>query len=162
MSNNLIPVADVIRIAYITSIDVNLIKDEVVITAQHTYIKPILGEVLYEEVIANQDQYPTLLGDFIMPCLAFYVKYLLYTQQVFETAQYSNPESGKANELINPDAAALIDTNMHSLIIKDILFIARQKEQALIEHLKYHPPELYVAPTKKRISGFLISSLEGG
>ena len=158
MSNNLISPSDVVQLAYITSIDVNLIKDEVVITAQHTYIKPILGNVLYEDIIANQGRYPTLLGDFIMPCLAFYVKYLLYTQQVFETAQYSNPDPSHAPEYIDPVAAVEIDTKMHSMIIKDILFIARQKEQALIDHLKYHPPELYIAPTKKRISGFLLSS----
>ena len=159
MSNNLITPDAVVQLAYITSIDVKLIKDEIIITAQNTYIKPVLGEVLYEEVIANQSHYPTLINDFIMPCLAFYTKYLMYSQQVFETASYSSPDPLKASELIDPAiAVADIHTNMHSMIIKDILFIARQKEQALIDHLKYHPPVLFIAPTKKRISGFLLSS----
>jgi len=154
----LITVREVIETAYITLIDDNLIKEQVVAAAETTYIKPVLTEPLYNEVIADPGSYSTLIADYIKPCLAFYVKYLIYSQQLFETAEYSNPDPTKGKEIIDQATAALITNEVHQNIINDILFIARQKEKILIEYIDEQTYELYEKPTTKRISGFLINS----
>lgn len=154
----LITIREIIDIAYITNIDDKLIKAEVIDAAEKTYIQPALTEALYSDCIANPGSYSTLIETYIKPCLAFYVKYLLYSQQIFESAQYSVPDPLKATELVDPASAALIQTSVHKQIIKDILFIARQKEKILTDYLAANTFELYIQPTTKRISGFLILS----
>ncbi len=159
MSNPiLITDTEVISKAYITIVDKSFIKDEIIDVAQRTYIKPVLGVALFEDVLQNPSNYTTLINDYISPCLAFFIKYLLYSQQIFASAEYSDPDPIQADTFVSPEIAANIDTNMHYMAIKDILFIARQKEKILIDYLTNNPPTLYEAPTKKRISGFLLSS----
>jgi hypothetical protein len=154
----LITPLEVISFAYITNLDETLIKEEIISSAQYTYIRPILTEPLYNDVVANPIDYSALIGKFIKPCLAFYVKYLIYSQQLFESAAYSSPDPTKAKELIDPSNAALITNEVHQNIINDILFIARQKEQELIADLIASQYPLYEQPTTKRISGILIKT----
>lgn len=154
----LITIREVIELAYITLIDDNLIKDEIIDAAEKTWIKPVLTTDLYNDVISNPGGYSTLIDPYIKPCLAFYVKYLIYSQQLFETAEYSSPDPTKGPELIDPSNAALITNDVHQSIIKDILFIARQKEKTLIEYLDKQDFELRQAPSIKRISGIIIKT----
>lgn len=154
----LITVREVIEIAYITLIDDNLIKEDIIDAAEKTYIKPVLTTLLYNDVIGSPGIYTALIDPYIKPCLAFYVKYLIYSQQLFETAAYSNPDPTKGKELIDPANAALITNEVHQNIINDILFIARQKEKELIEYLAKQAFELYQEPTSRRISGIIIKS----
>lgn len=151
-------IREIIETAYITNIDDNLIKEEIVMAAQYQYIKPILTDNLYKDVLANPSEYSDLVGKFIKPCLAFYVKYLIYSQQLFETAEYSNPDPTKGTELIDPSNAALITSDVHQNIINDILFIAREKEKELVDHLTDVNYSLYQHPSTKRISGIIIKS----
>ena len=157
MSNPiLITDTEVISKAYITIVDKSFIKIEIINVAQHTYIKPVLGITLFEDVLQNPSNYTTLINDYISPCLAFFIKYLLYSQQIFASAEYSNPDPTQADTFVSPEIAANIDTNLHYMAINDILFIARQKEQILIDYLKANPPALFEPPSKKIISGFLL------
>ncbi len=149
---------EAISTAYITKVDVNLIIKEFIVTAEAIYIKPVLTETLYDDVIANPGNYTTLISDYIKPCLAFYIKYLTYSQQLFETAEYSSPDPTRGKELIINTNAVLIRNDVQQNIIKDILFIARKKEKILQDYLIAQAFALYVAPTKQRIGGFLISS----
>ena len=154
----LITIREVIELAYITNIDDNLIKEQIINTAETTYIKPVLTEPLYYEVISDPGSWSTLIDDYIKPCLAFYVKYLIYSQQLFESAEYSNPDPLKGPEIISQETAVLITSKIHQNIINDILFIARQKEKVLIEYIDEQGFELYEKPTTKRISGIIIKS----
>jgi hypothetical protein len=156
----LITIAEVIEIAYITLVDDKLVKREILETAVTSYIKPVLTKPFFDEVVANQASYLTLLNDYVKPCIAFYVKYLTYSQQLFETAKYSDPDPTKGKELFEQERGVLITPEIHQSIINDILFIARQKEQLLIEYLDEQNFELYEKPTTKRISGFLIQSTQ--
>ena len=154
----LITIQEVIEIAYITNIDEALIKEEIIDTAEKTFIMPVLTTNLYYDVVAHPLDYSALVGKFIKPCLAFYVKYLIYSQQLFETAEFSSPDPTKAKELIDPANAALIENEVHQNIINDILFIARQKEKILIEDLNASSYPLYEQPSTERISGILIKT----
>lgn len=149
---------DIISLAYITNIDENLIKDDVIELAVQSLLIPILGETFYNEILYNSVPYTSLLDKYIKPFLAHYVKYLLFNQQLFETAQYSTPDPSKAHELIDPSIVAGIDPVIHRSILKSILFIAKQKEQLLINHLNNSHYELYTKPTSKRISGIIINA----
>jgi hypothetical protein len=143
---------------YITNIDEKLIKDDVIELAVQSRLIPILGETFYNEILYNSIAYSSLLDKYIKPFLAHYVKYLLYSQQLFETAQYSNPDPSKAQELIDPSIVTGIDPAIHWSILKSILYIARQKEQLLIDYLNQGHYELYTPPTSKRISGIIINT----
>jgi len=151
--------ADIIRLAYITNIDENLIKDDIIELVIHSYLIPILGEPFYVEISTNSVPYATLIDKYIHPFIAHWVKYLLYNHQLFETAQYSTPDPSKAAEVIDPSIVTGIDPAIHRSILKNILFIARQKEQLLINHLNTGIYHLYTIQSKQRINGFLISSL---
>lgn len=51
--------------------DDSLIKDAYIESAQWDYIRPLLGEDLYDAVLATPTDYSTLI-DYIKDCLAFY------------------------------------------------------------------------------------------
>jgi hypothetical protein len=150
--------SDIISLAYITNIDETLIKDDVIELAVQSHLIPILGETFYNEILYNSIAYSSLLDKYIKPFLAHYVKYLLYYQQLFETAQYSSPDPSKAAELIDPSIVTGIAPSIHWTILKSILYIARQKEQLLINHLNNSHYELYTKPSSKRISGIIINT----
>ena len=154
----LITIPEVISIAYITKIDDNLIKEDIIDAVQHTYIKPALTTPLYDEEVKTPANYPNLINIFIKPCLAFYVKCHIYTQQLFETAEYSEPDPTKSSRLIPLSDAVLIHNSVHNNVIGDIFKIARQKEQILKDYLNESDYELYQKPTAYLISGILIKS----
>jgi hypothetical protein len=154
----LISISDIISLAYITNIDEKLIKDEVIDLVIQTYLVPVLTESFYTEITIDPNSYTDLIDKYIKPCIAFYVKYLLYSQQLFETAQYSSPDPARASEFIDPSISSVISYDVHRTILKNILFIARQKEQILIKHLNTGVYDHYTKPSKQRINGFLISS----
>jgi len=154
----LISKSDIVSLAYITNIDDNLIKDEVIDSAIHTYLVPILTQSFYDEIMHDPNSYTELINTYIKPCVAFYVKYLLYSQQLFETAHYSSPDPLKAPNLFDPSVSSLISFDVHRTILKNILTLARQKEQILINHLNQGLYSLYIKPVNNRINGFLISN----
>lgn len=59
------------------------IRDAKILAAQEEWIRPVLGKTFYKQVqseISENDITPDnvpLLADYIRPCLAFYVKYLI-------------------------------------------------------------------------------------
>lgn len=154
----LITPREVIEIAYITQVDDTMIKDHIIDVAEQAFIKPVLNDLLYQEVVNKPGNYVTLIDDFIKPCLAFYVKYLTYLQQLFENAEYSSPDPTKANKLISPEIAALLHYKVNQSILHDILFIARLKQNILIDHLNNVDYPFFIKPTIKRVSGIFISN----
>jgi hypothetical protein len=150
--------SDIISLAYITNIDETLIKDDIIDLAIQSYLIPILGAPFYSEIINNSVPYASLIDKYIKPFIAHWVKYLHYNQQLFETAQYSTPDPSKSPTLIDPSIVAIIDPSIHRSILKNILYIARRKEQLLLDHLNNSHYELYTIPTSKRISGIIINT----
>jgi hypothetical protein len=150
--------SDIITLAYITNIDENLIKDDIIEFVIQSNLIPLLSEPFFIEISINSVPYASLIDKYIKPFIAHWVKYLLYNQQLFETAQYSTPDPSKSATLIDPSIVASIDPAIHSSILKSILYIARQKEQLLLNHLNSGVYPLYTVPTSKRISGIIINS----
>ena len=63
--------------------DINVIKDSFIEIAQEEHIRPVLGNDLYDEIVAQNNsatltaENTTLLDDYIVPALAFYSKFEL-------------------------------------------------------------------------------------
>jgi hypothetical protein len=150
--------SDIISLAYITNIDETLINDDIIDLVIQSYFIPILGAPFYSEIINNSVPYASLIDKYIKPFIAHWVKYLLYNQQLFETAQYSSPDPSKSPTLIDPSIVTAIVPAIHRSILKNILYIARQKEQLLINHLNNSHYELYTKPATQRISGIIINT----
>jgi hypothetical protein len=150
--------SDIISLAYITNIDEALIKDDIIELAVQSHLVPILGETFYNEILYNSVPYTSLLDKYIKPYIAHQVKYQLYSQQLFETAHYSSPDPSKAEELIDTSIVATLNFDIYRFILKNLLHIARQKEQLLINYLNQGHYELYTKPATQRISGILINT----
>ncbi len=154
----LITSTEVISIAYITELDPTMIKDEIIATAERKYIRPILSVPLYEDVIANQQQYSTLIEQYVKPCLAFYVKFSMMNQQLIETSQYTpGADPSLSPVLVEISTAVLLPKDHRRDALREVLLIAKYKEALLYEYIVTQNYSLYEKPNSRRISGFRIS-----
>jgi hypothetical protein len=154
----LITSTEVISIAYITELDPTMIKDEVIATAERKYIRPILSVQLYEDVVANQQQYSTLIEQYVKPCLAFYVKFSMMNQQLLETSQYTpGADPSLSPVLVEISTAVLLPKDHRRDALREVLLIAKYKEVLLYEYVINQNYTLYEKPNSRRINGFRIS-----
>jgi len=94
----LITPAEVNTFAFNPLIDPLLILPEFIALAEKKYLIPLISRPFYDDISANPGTYDTLLQAYIKPCLAFYVKYVLYNQ--LDTEPFGIAERNKA-QLIN-------------------------------------------------------------
>lgn len=94
--NNLITASEVVSKAMSNAnMDTSIIDDNIVLISELTHLKPHLGDFFWGELrkkhhnsTLNADE-TTLLDNYIIPCLAFYVKY-----EVINDMQYNTTSSG--------------------------------------------------------------------
>jgi len=134
----LITPTEVNTLAFITPVDPVSILEEFILTAESKYIVPAITQSVYDDLSLNPGIYTTLIEVFIKPYLAFCVKLLLYNQYLSETGTFS------------------ISTQQRWDVVQEISVITMAKYSLLINHLSPSLYPLYVAPSKKRITGFLI------
>ena len=155
----LITAIETIALAYVTELDPTMIKSEVIQTAELKYVKPILTSALYDDVVANPDNYATLISSYIKPCLAFFVKYAMINQQLLETAQYTpGADPSLSPALVEISTAVLLPRDHRRDTMQEVLSIARSKQTLLQEYVIAQNYALYTPPLSKRISGFRITS----
>ena len=135
----LITSAQVVALAYLPAIDPALILIDVIKAAEARYIVPVLTLPLYNDVIANPGKYTTLITDYIMPCLAFYVKYINYNQQPETYVDIST-----------------ISTELRHDVLRDIFSVARVKEKLMNSYIVSQDYSLYVPPKSRRVNGFIV------
>jgi hypothetical protein len=135
---NLITPTEVNTLAFITPVDPVSILVEFIVTAEAKYIVPAITQPVYDDLSVNPELYTTLIDEYIKPYLAFCVKLLLYNQYLAETGTFSIP------------------TQQRWDVIQEITVIAKAKNNLLANHLSSSLYPLYVAPSAKRITGFLI------
>ena len=156
---SLITSTEVIALAYVTELDPTMIKDEVIQTSELKYVKPVLTSALYDDVVANPDNYATLISSYIKPCLAFFVKYAMINQQLLETAQYTpGADPSLSPALVEISTAVLLPRDHRRDTMQEVLSIARSKQTLLQEYVITQNYPLYTAPLSKRISGFRIET----
>ncbi len=135
---SLVNATEVNQIAFITPIDSALILEQIIQVAETKYIIPAITKPIYDDLAVHPGIYTTLISEHIKPYLAYYVKYLLYTQYYSEILSTSNFEKSR-EEIVN-------NTNV----------ILQAKKELLKTHLTSGVYPLYNLPVKKRISGFFI------
>ena len=156
---SLITSSEVISLAYVTELDPTMIKSEVIQTSELKYVKPVLTSALYDDVVANPDNYTTLITSYIKPCLAFFVKYAMINQQLLETAQYTpGADPSLSPALVEISTAVLLPRDHRRDTMQEVLSIARSKQTLLQEYVITQNYPLYTAPLSKRISGFRIET----
>ena len=156
---SLITSSEVISLAYVTELDPTMIKSEVIQTSELKYVKPVLTSALYDDVVANPDNYATLISSYIKPCLAFFVKYAMINQQLLETAQYTpGADPSLSPALVEISTAVLLPRDHRRDTMQEVLSIARSKQTLLQEYVITQNYALYTAPLSKRISGFRIET----
>jgi len=156
---SLITSPEVITLAYVTELDPTMIKSEVIQTAELKYVKPVLTAALYDDIVANPDDYTTLIASYIKPCLAFFVKYAMLNQQLLETAQYTpGADPSLSPALVEISTAVLLPRDHRRDTMQEVLSIARSKQTLLQEYVISQNYPLYTAPASKRVSGFRIVS----
>jgi len=156
---SLITASEVITAAYVTEIDRSMIKEEIILTAELKYIKPVLTALLYDDVVSNPGSYTTLIGTYIKPCLAFFVKASMLNQQLLETAQYTpGSDPSVSPSFIDITTAVLIPPAHRRDTLKEVLSIAFSKQALLQEYVLAQAYPLYTTPVSKRVSGFRIVS----
>lgn len=69
------------------TVDPFIIKDYFIDVAQEEHIRPLIGDDLYDTILAGSlsAANQTLLDDYIKPCLYFYVKYEVITDMALNT-----------------------------------------------------------------------------
>ena len=156
---SLITSSEVISLAYVTELDPTMIKSEVIQTSELKYVKPVLTSALYDDVVANPDNYATLISSYIKPCLAFFVKYAMINQQLLETAQYTpGADPSLSPALVEISTAVLLPRDHRRDTMQEVLSIARSKQTLLQEYVITQNYALHTAPLSKRISGFRIET----
>ena len=154
-----ITATETIALAYVTELDPTMIKSEVIQTAELKYVKPVLTAALYDDVVANPDDYAILITSYIKPCLAFFVKYAMLNQQLLETAQYTpGADPSLSPALVEISTAVLLPRDHRRDTMQEVLSIARSKQTLLQEYVITQNYPLYTAPASKRVSGFRIVS----
>jgi len=136
---SLITPTEVNTLAFITPVDPVSILEEFIVTAEAKYIVPAITKPVYDDLSVNPGTYAMLVEDYIKPYLAFCVKLLLYNQYLTETGTFSIPAQQRWD------------------VIQEITVISKAKQNLLVDHLSPSLYPLYVAPAKKRITGFLIN-----
>jgi hypothetical protein len=90
--------SEVISTAFNRTVATTQIKASDIEAAEWEYIRPILTENLYNEVIANTSTYSTLISTYIKPCLAYYTKSLIINDFMVDMSDRG------LNQLQNTDA----------------------------------------------------------
>ena len=129
---------EVIDLAFAIAIDPSAIKDSVIKSAELGYIRPILTPVLFDTVSTDPGHYSLLIGNYIKPCLAFYVKYLIYN------SLFTEKNEGKT--LIDPTYSITNFPEIRQDTVQDALKTAQNYKAAMVDFIVsqnypgYNPP----------------------
>jgi hypothetical protein len=134
----IITTQEINAIAFTEPIDLAFINDDIVYAAEGKFLISVITRPLFDDLSVHPDNYTTLIADYIKPYLAYCIKYILYSQY-FNKMNLTSLSNEQRDSI-------LIETNV----------ILEEKKRILINHLSSGLYPLFIAPSKKRISGFLI------
>ncbi len=143
---------EVIDLAFNRSIDTTRIKDSDINAAEWKYIKPLLGNDLFEDVINNLSGYTDLLV-YLKPCAAYYVKYFVLPDLMYEISDRG------AFQLDVDDGMGMNEQQRNELLTKT-LDKANQLGSIVKNYLVNTENTLYNAgvDTGKIVGGFFIKT----
>lgn len=121
--------SEVAAAAFNRTIATTNIKDSDIEAAQWEYIRPILTENLYNEVVSNTSTYSTLITSYIKPCLAYYVKSLVLNDMFIDV-------SDRGINLLGGTDAQPVSGNLRSDLKEDTIKKAKILADKLLDYVQ--------------------------
>jgi len=149
----LITAEETVQIAFNRQIDASLIKDADIDVAEWKYIKPLLTDDLYEDVIANESSYTNLLK-FIKRALAFYLKAIIIDDIAYELGD-------RGGFQLQADDAVPITNEGRRAMKQSSLMKANELASIALNYVikqEYEKYERGATLRSKQIGGFLIEN----
>lgn len=157
---SIVSISQVISTAFNRSVDTKQIKQADVDIAEFDFLRPILTENFYEEVLSAPASYSSLITNYIIPAVAYYVKYVVFNDFFIEvsdrgvnhlTSDNATPVSNQART--DAKADAMYKANVLGEKLRDYLEKRKLAQDAL--YLKYRD-FTNVVSEPKMIGGILI------
>ncbi|MEI6061267.1 MAG: hypothetical protein WCR72_11195 [Bacteroidota bacterium] len=134
----IISAQEIKAIAFTEPIDLALINDDIISAAEGMLLISAITKPIYDDLSVHPGNYTTLIVDYIKPFLAYGTKFILYSQYYYK--MNLTLATNQQRESILDQTKAILD----------------ERKNLLINHLMSGAYPLFIAPSKKRISGFLI------
>ncbi len=142
-----------------------LIKDNVIEIAQEQHIRPVLTDDLYDDIVAKNNLGPLtdkdkiLLEQFIIPALAFYVKFEVLPEINFNTGSKGTRVLGDevSRSATNQERADLLaNIKRHADTLREKITRFIQDEDNIDDFLPLYIRGRNVANTSEHIGGVII------
>lgn len=134
----IITAQEINAIAFTDPIDLALMNDEVINTAETVNLIPVITQSLYADISMNPGNYSILITEYIKPYLSFCIKFQLYSQYFPGSISDSRPDRQREE------------------ILNEIRLIIQAKKNLLVKQLASGLYPKYAPPFKRRVNGFLI------
>lgn len=121
--------ADIIARAFTRALSESRIQDDIIEACQTKYIKPLLGEDFYNAVILAPTDYVTLVGTYLKPILAWWVRYMILPELRTELSDLGIVTVGIKD-------ATAVDNETFAQVRDNTRIVAEQKEKLLTEYLR--------------------------
>ena len=132
----IITAQEINAIAFTEHIDLALIDDEILNAAERKFLISAITKPVYDDLSVHPGKYTILTADYIKPFLAYGTKFILYSQYYYKMNLTS------------------ITIQQRESILNETTVILDERKNLLINHLLSGLYPLFIAPSKKRISGF--------
>jgi hypothetical protein len=90
--------ADIKALAFGNNFDINAVKDNVITLVEWEQVLPILGSDLFDDVVANPNNYTTLVSDYLKPYIAWSLKYYIIKGNAIKTGNKGSMTANGSNE----------------------------------------------------------------
>jgi len=130
--STLITKAQIISRAFTRQISESRIPEDMIYSCQRKYIKPILGDDFYNDLVVNSSNYSTLINNYILPVLSWYVRYTLLPELRMEISDLGISTT-------NIKETSGVDDDLFAQIRNTTLIVAEDQSRLLSEYLLDNP-----------------------
>jgi hypothetical protein len=126
--STLVTKAQIIARAFTRQVSESRIPEDIIYSCQRKYIKPILGTDFYNDVVANPSSYTDLINNYILPVLAWYVRYTVLPELRMELSDLGISTT-------NIKETSGVDADLFAQIRNNTLIVAEDQSKLLSEYL---------------------------
>jgi hypothetical protein len=139
----LISATEVSQIAFVNSLNPDLILPAFISSAENKYIVPLVTQAVIDDIAGTPGEYTILVNDYIKPYEAFCIKYMFYNQLLTETDTFPTSDAQR------------------SAALQEVLTIMEVYRDLLSVYLNAEIFETPVVSTTPLVSGFRIGTSSG-
>jgi hypothetical protein len=139
----LISANEVSSIAFVNSLNPDLILPAFISSAETKYITPLITQTILDDIESTPGEYTILVNDYIKPYEAFCIKYMFYNQLLTETDTFPTSDAQR------------------SAALQEVLTIMEVYRDLLSTYLNAEIFETPVVSSTPLVSGFRIGTASG-